>query len=295
METNRRDVFFSFHGGEQLPFDEDSQARTVCEFIREHVIENLKNEWMEKRERDQGNLSIFFDKRGTFQNLREIMTELLQTRGGGVVICILTKHYFERRWCRAELETAAAFYYHGQAKPKSENLRLHLMCLDVDKNDILENHAFKATGLSEHIVRDVNLEAHDMDPGSVARAIIKGPVRLLKRSHCVPGFDRNESYANLLGLIGSKWPTPGALAVKLRIRGRFDESVDVLRRADEQGAISRGNIDLLLSELSSEGGGDFVKSYSRKWLDDWTHKSWGRLYNSAVERAKTVLEGHTYC
>ena len=121
MSSDRRnDIFLSFHGCEELIPKQDghhAKAYTLRDLAKSLLEDEegeggiyggiLQQRWVEKMGR-KGTLEIFFDDTELTNSsdglLREnILKGLLQTRGGGVVAILVTKGYFESKWCLTEM------------------------------------------------------------------------------------------------------------------------------------------------------------------------------------------------
>lgn len=122
-DEHRVDLFLSFHGSETL-----SCGFTTRQLMR-HVVEAVTT-----RARSRGATpSIFFDE----ENVRghvpsDIFTAVLQLRGGGFGLCLITPRFFDFPWCLAEV--AALLRTH---RDRRNAVRLRFMCLDCKPEDVL--------------------------------------------------------------------------------------------------------------------------------------------------------------
>lgn len=96
----RYDVFISFHGDETFQYNGRS-------FTTRDVLRIAVNEKIQERTNDSGiSPSIFFDENHVRREIKEdIFRSLLQTRGRGLGLCLLTPEYFRAPWCLTELRS----------------------------------------------------------------------------------------------------------------------------------------------------------------------------------------------
>lgn len=119
----RVDLFLSFHGGERLRLGYSMRflMRAVCKELR-----------------DRGNKQgvpphIFFDEESISGHVHsDIFTALLQLRGGGLGLCVLTPDFFDFPWCLTELRALIDLH-----KRREYNIRLRFFCVDCFPCDIL--------------------------------------------------------------------------------------------------------------------------------------------------------------
>ena len=115
METNevankRNDILLSFPGSHVLCRDGDS-SYTVRDLVKSLTAKDkgLQYRWADEHKR-KGTLEVFVDEKIAKSHDRtitnNILNGLLQTRGGGVVAILVTKTFFQRKWCRTELLAA---------------------------------------------------------------------------------------------------------------------------------------------------------------------------------------------
>eukprot|EP00544_Gedaniella_sp_CCMP2646_P002101 CAMPEP_0202509066 /NCGR_PEP_ID=MMETSP1361-20130828/52576_1 /ASSEMBLY_ACC=CAM_ASM_000849 /TAXON_ID=210615 /ORGANISM="Staurosira complex sp., Strain CCMP2646" /LENGTH=346 /DNA_ID=CAMNT_0049143263 /DNA_START=34 /DNA_END=1072 /DNA_ORIENTATION=+ len=104
---SRHDVFFSFHGSQRL-YSEEGQVWNMRDCVVEKLASSvLQHYWVTK---NIGNLSIFYDSNDTKERLDEIWDGLVKTRGGGIVVILASRDYFDQAWCLAELLAARSLY-----------------------------------------------------------------------------------------------------------------------------------------------------------------------------------------
>lgn len=141
-DERRVDLFLSFHGSERL-----SCGLTTRQLMR-RVVEELERRGGERGARP----AVFFDEvdvRGHVPS--DIFTAVLQLRGGGFGLCLLTPAFFDFPWCVAEL--AALLRVHQETQYA---IRLRCMSLDCTPSDVLYH---------EHVRHFVDeLRAHSVLP-----------------------------------------------------------------------------------------------------------------------------------
>lgn len=119
----RVDLFLSFHGSERLRHGYTMRflMREFCTQIRQRAqIEGVTP-------------NIFFDEEGISGHVHsDIFTALLQLRGGGLGLCVLTPRFFDFPWCLTELR--ALIDLHRQ---REYGIRLRFFCVDCFPCDIL--------------------------------------------------------------------------------------------------------------------------------------------------------------
>lgn len=94
ISHNRFDLFISHHGSENhsLGFDTRKLARSIRDRLQEHA----RNQSAEA--------SIFLDETDIQSRLQaDISRAIIQTRGGGVALFLLTPNFFKQKWCVTEL------------------------------------------------------------------------------------------------------------------------------------------------------------------------------------------------
>lgn len=122
-DEHRVDLFLSFHGSERL-----SCGLTARQLMR-YVVNEVTN-----RARSRGATPfIFFDE----DNVRghvpsDIFTAVLQLRGGGFGLCLLSPRFFDFPWCLAEVSALLSTH-----RERRNGIRLRFMCLDCKPSDVL--------------------------------------------------------------------------------------------------------------------------------------------------------------
>lgn len=126
----RYDLFLSFHGSEKLrpTFTTHQLAEATKSVLEDHAAATGHEP------------SIFLDSDSLHQEVSDIFPAILQTRGRGLALFLLTKKYLRRKWCLTELRSF--LYLHEQAhnqQLQSADVKLRFIVLGDNAGDILED------------------------------------------------------------------------------------------------------------------------------------------------------------
>ena len=86
------DVFLSAHGGETL-FHQQG-AENFSSFLRNYLVDKIDTIWRDKG--GLGRLSVFWEE-VVVETGDEVVQALLQTRVGGLLVCLITEKYFSKK------------------------------------------------------------------------------------------------------------------------------------------------------------------------------------------------------
>lgn len=124
-DDHRVDLFLSFHGGETLRggFTTRDVARQANILLKE--IGN-----------DHGaEPNVFFDENGVHEHITtDIFTAILQLRGGGLGVCLLTPTYFRRAWCLSECRALL------EVQRQDPSVRLRFLCIECTAGELLRDN-----------------------------------------------------------------------------------------------------------------------------------------------------------
>ena len=123
-------------------------------------------------------------------------------------------------------------------------------------------------------------------PGTLARKIAESVVRRLMDKFTVPGKHIEDSFSFLLEAIDKAEPRTDILAKRLHLSQTFSSRLDALREAWVRGIISPRNVETLEKNLETDTGLHYVRSHTRKWLDEWTEEGSGASEASRRQRRK---------
>lgn len=144
VNSDRRyDLFISFHGSEEL-----CPGLTTRELVRETRDQAF--------ERSGGLASIFYDEEETRGSIEEkILEAIMQTRGGGVALFLLTADFFTRRWCLRELNAIMDIHARGKTNDNGESFKLRFVCFDTSADNILGHAKSVVPRISDYVIHCV--------------------------------------------------------------------------------------------------------------------------------------------
>lgn len=267
----RFDLFLSFHGSHDLSDTGNSfaspgetvrlLARTIIEFV--------------KGEDPSRSPSVFFDEGSVSGRLDSIFDCILQTRGGGIAVFLLTKKFFRQSFCLAELKSCldiAANARHG------EGIQIRLLSLEADVVNMILNDPFMIEhfpNLRDHVVHEIKADTVVAMAKAIAELTWKGWLRPgpgenpavlgMNEETCFQDlrrfFDRSDHLRRAyLPILKSVLQVPNATDVASAFETALDDNtirydnVDVLREVIRLGPAAY--------RVVNEGA---VASFERKW------------------------------
>jgi hypothetical protein len=267
--------------------------------MRDCVVEKLASSvlqhyWVTK---NIGNLSIFYDSNDTKERLDEIWDGLVKTRGGGIVVILASKDYFDQVWCLAELLAARSLY---NCSDEKERIRLCFIAVGMTVEQLKENWFMKMhatdllTGNNAAHVYEISLpEAIGRSEinwavNNLVNSVAKTIVELGSNSLAV-GSGQEESFHVMLEVVhrGYEGSTDySALLLKLKVQEN-QTALFVMGRD------MHGTPQQLKTFLTSRGPSNAkdasvkaLGAYERKWLSDWSRRDWSICKNELVDCLK---------
>lgn len=256
----RFDLFLNFHGSEML----------TCGITTRDLMRQVVGELQRRCAQRRGGVrpAIFFADHAVHGNPTEnTIAAILQLRGGGIGLCILTPRFFDYSRCLFELAALLVMY-----EPRCYGVRLLFLCLGCEEADIIQHvhagmyvdalrgHSIQAFPVVEPIDRTVNRIANlvmdvwnacphssvaDRAPSILGRTRDECMKYLVERGcEDMPLQQKEEAVAayNLKWITAKTFPwgfdQVGSLQHLLRnLRTRFDtttSSVDIGHEPDQQ-------------------------------------------------------------
>lgn len=278
MDTNKRyDLFISFHGGETLP-GKDFTTRDLA-----RATHDLVGEVTQKQGREP---SIFFDENPLHLNeeLSQIFRAVLQTRGGGLAVFLLTSTYFKRDWCVAEL--GALLHIYRTSRDTSAAINVRFFCLEEVNNvryDPYFLHLFEEVGrmpllrVEVTTLRETSFHLEEKIRQAWDRAEPSRPTIL--------GGDRDASMAALQRFFSEDDLAAFRTVLKQRNISSVSDAFMVAETLGKFGPDDLDGLETVIrrgSNLGRQQKRDAVAAYRRKWLgtESW---DWDELLGELEE------------
>lgn len=269
----RYDVFISFHGDET--FTHKGRTFTTQDVVRFAV----NNRISEKTDNTGISPSIYFDKNHGRKEIRQdTFRALLQTRGGGLGICLLTPKYFRAPWCLAELQLLQHLHQnHDKA------LELRFVSIGCTEMQIVEDPFVKKVvpNLNETGIKNIgDMSSKEIFASKIANEIWDA---LSNKNLCtidVCGNNRRKSFDQVQRLFGMA--DVGGLRHVFQLHPDQYANVDVtFDQAITSGILSETNISklseaiLYLSPQPRERRQNAISAYVYKWIISDNEMEWG--------------------
>lgn len=153
----RVDLFLSFHGSERLRHG----------YTMRYLMRELCKQIRQRAETEAVVPNIFFDEEGITGHVHsDIFTALLQLRGGGLGLCVLTPRFFDFPWCLTELRALIDLH-----RRREYGIRLRFFCVDCFPCDILLHPVVRevVSELRTHTIHPLRLQDH---PNPSAKVLV---------------------------------------------------------------------------------------------------------------------------
>lgn len=286
IDKKRYDLFISFHGNEVLS-NPDLRPGTTTRQLAEEVETRIRTK--------NPTASIFFDTTELHESLTDIFKAVMQIRGGGVALFLLTKEFFTRKYCVAELR--ACLYVHEIAERSGNTgVKFRFICLEQSVQDIMNDSQIKELNLplSLYVLHCDGFVRGTMP--AVAQAVVEMVTAAWngKPTVTILGETAPISFMQLSGSFG---PTdiPSALSV-LDVDdplGQIYRMETVFERARKSGAIGYYDVEKLYPVIAMAQSGQAEKqkmalrAYKRKWIAGlswvWDDRLYSELSNFVGE------------
>ena len=136
----RYDVFLSFHGGEDaveslgIPLSDSDKDRSVRQLAR--LVESSIHQHCRQQFRVA---SVFLDERLEGHLHNGLADAILQLRGNGVALCLLTRRYFQRTACVAELQSFREMDRAAVSGVEGPRIKVRFICLEETVDTLLDD------------------------------------------------------------------------------------------------------------------------------------------------------------
>lgn len=307
-EKKRYDLFVSFHGSQTLTslgIRPQPGLSTVRPLVEKLVHPKLARpqRWMP---------SIFVDSKVRSERVSDVFEAILQLRGRGLALILLTVEYFESKYCLAELR-ALLDLAHLKDHPtrSSEAISLRVVCLEPPQDgnsgiDIVlgKVRQMRRDGMAYPFVEGLNdfvmqsITPTTSDGAAVADTIVEEVWRYWDDPQICPtlGADAESSFRDMQRFFepSERHKLGRALGVLVEPR---DEVGDIITKARKARLIDFDNLDLLLRAcevcVDARMAERSIGFFQRKWCSvgwDWSLSSVRQL-KQYVSEASNMLVG----
>jgi hypothetical protein len=229
----------------------------------------------------------------------------VKTRGGGIVVILASKDYFDQVWCLAELLAARSLY---NCSDEKERIRLCFIAVGMTVKQLKENWFMKMhatdllTGNNAAHVYEISLPEAiggseiNRAVNNLVNSVAKTIVELGSSSSLAVGSGQEESFRFMLEVVHRAYEGStdySALLLKFKVQ----ENQNALF---VMGRDMHGTPQQLKTFLTSRGPSDAtdasikaLDAYERKWLSDWTRRDWSICKNELVgclKQAESLLK-----
>ena len=305
-KNKRRDVAFSFHGGEVLYLSEDGQREhTLRDLVKKLYDEALQCCWVEEH---VGNLSVFMDDPALTESdgrLHRILEGWLQTRGGGIVVALVSSQYFESDWCLTELSNAMKLFSQG---PDNAKIRLCIIGVGITVDEMKNSWFMKEHGKNLHEEHEIKYDELVLEDATqdtdIEQAMSKAASRVAdliveRASGVLPGETQDETVLFLIEEIIKhlQGSTNGSLDYDL-LKARFSvekeqSPIDELIKAHNRQEL----LPKLEKFLKGRPQSDAIKAcrrrlaaYKNKWTRPWCSTSWDASLKQLVQDRQSAVD-----
>lgn len=260
----RYDLFISCHNNEELLPGVTSQtvAREMCR---------------QALEMSNGIASIFFDDHEAhgFSGEQTRLEAIMQTRGGGTVLFMVTKDFLTTPWCANELRAILHIGTRGTSTGNGEEFKLCFICFDSSASEVWGQACDLIPGLQKYNMHPINrTEPEDMGNAmaNVVHEAWKSDRQTVFGQHAVASFIQ----------VGMLFQDDVTIA-RLLLGASGDDILTVMNNALTNGGPNFGmyNLELLIqvaghssNRMAAEEKRNAVKAYTVKWVDSqrwsWT-------------------------
>lgn len=307
----RYDLFISFHGSQTLA-SLGIRPQPGLSTVR-HLVEELVHPKLARPQRWMP--SMFVDSKVRSEHVSDLFKAILQLRGGGLALILLTVEYFESKYCLAELR-ALLDMAHLQNHPtsSSEAISLRVVSLEPPRDgksgiDIVletvrqmrqDDKAYPfVDGLNDFVLQSIAPSICDCT--IVADQIVGEVWRYWDDPEICPtlGADAEGSFSDMQRFFepSERHKVGRALGVLVEPR---DEIGDIITKACKAKVISFDNLDLLLRAcevcIDARSSERAIHFFQRKWHSgrwDWSLSAVKQLKHYVSEASNLLGGPHT--